>query len=148
MIENCKGDIFESDCQALVNPVNCVGVMGGGLAYVFKRKYPMTNRLYEMACKEGRLTTGKVFTVREKDVFIICFPTKFDWQKPSEMDFITGGLLALLEEIKKLGIQSVAIPALGCGLGGLEWAPVKSAIENAFYGTNIRVELYEPKEIS
>lgn len=125
-------DIFTMKTDAIVNPVNCVGVMGAGLARQFRLKYPEMFRDYAKTCMTNTLRPGTmhVFTISNKDnpKFIINFPTKLHWKDPSEESYITDGLIALRAEIVSKGLQSIAIPRLGCGYGGLEWSFVRREI--------------------
>jgi len=148
MIELVKGDIFKSECQALVNPVNCDGVMGAGLALKFKKKFPHNFYDYETALKIGELKPGKVFTCLYYKQEIINFPTKNHWRDNSTYTLITTGLDALQKEIKERGIKSVAVPALGCGLGGLNWNDVLPLIETRLGEDKlpgVLVKVYPPK---
>ena len=130
-----NGDIFKSKCEALVNPVNTKGVMGKGLALAFKTKYPAHFANYQRACKSGEMTTEKVLAYQEKNgPMIICLATKADWRDSSK----------IANQIKALGIRSVAIPKLGCGLGGLDWNKVRPLIvEKMSTIDGIDVEIYE-----
>lgn len=116
------GSIFESNAQALVNPVNCIGVSGAGLALQFKDKFPTNYKLYNNACKEGLCHIGKCYLTVHHPYpdYIINFPTKQHYKDPSSIEYIKSGMVSLLELIKLYKIQSIAIPLLGCGLGGLE----------------------------
>ena len=130
------GDIFAESwrVEALVNPVNCVGVAGRGLALRFKQLYPENFRAYAAACKRRELRPGRMF-VFETGVdyprYILNFPTKRHWRDPSRLEDIRVGLVALVEEVRGRGIRSIAVPALGCGLGGLEWEEVHPLLETA-----------------
>jgi O-acetyl-ADP-ribose deacetylase (regulator of RNase III) len=136
--------IFESEAQALVNPVNCVGVMGRGLAKDFATIYPEMVQSYISVCRKG-FNPGEVHTWKaESGKYIINFPTKVHWRDPSKLEYIIKGLEGLLETCKKMNIHSIAIPALGCGLGQLDWPTVKDLILKQFDGTGIVVDLYEP----
>lgn len=119
--------IFYSNAQALVNPVNCVGIMGKGLALEFKRRYPNNFASYQRACAVG-LEIGNLHTCEEDGKLIINFPTKKHWKAPSKYEYILEGLLTLAELIKQKQIKSIAIPRLGCGLGGLDWNIVRKMI--------------------
>ena len=124
-----NGDIFKSKCEALVNPVNIKGIMGKGLALAFKTKYPAHFENYKRACQNGEMTTDKVLAYQEiNGPMIICLATKADWRDSSKMEYISAGLDDLVNQIKALGIRSVAIPKLGCGLGGLDWNKVRPFI--------------------
>ncbi len=138
--QNCN--IFDSRCQAIVNPVNCVGIMGAGLAKQFKLRYPLNFNKYQSVCNSGLLQIGKCYTVEETGVLIINFPTKNHWKNPSQLNFISLGMDALIKHIDKFKIKSIAIPALGCGLGGLEPESVKQIIIDKLKPIDIEVELY------
>lgn len=140
-----NGDIFKSKCEALVNPVNTKGVMGKGLALAFKTKYPAHFENYKRACQNGEMTTDKVLAYQEKGgPMIICLATKADWRDSSKIEYISAGLDDLANQIKALGIRSIAIPKLGCGLGGLDWNKVRPLIvEKMSTIDGIDVEIYE-----
>ena len=140
-----NGDIFKSKCKAMVNPVNTKGVMGKGLALAFKNKYPAHFANYQRACKSGEMTIGKVLAYQEKDNHIIvCLATKEDWRDNSKIEYISAGLDSLVNQIKALDIKSIAIPKLGCGLGGLDWNKVRPLIvEKMSLIDGISVEIYE-----
>lgn len=129
------GDLFESDCEALVNTVNCVGVMGRGIALQFKKAYPENFKAYADACEREEVEPGKMFVYETGSLmnprFIINFPTKRHWRGKSRMEDIELGLVALVEEIRARGIRSIAIPPLGAGLGGLDWKDVRVRIDRA-----------------
>lgn len=125
MIHFQFGNIFDSSAQALVNPINCVGVMGKGLALQFKQKYPEMFEAYKEACRKKWIKIGNLFLFTEKDKLIIGFPTKKHWKDKSELKYIEIGLIKLVELIKERNIKSIAIPALGCGLGQLKWDDVR-----------------------
>lgn len=149
MIRYTTGDILRDDAEALVNTVNCVGVMGRGIALQFKNAFPNNYKAYKKACDAGEVEPGSMFVFETEDFthprFVINFPTKRHWRGKSRMEDVESGLEALVGVIQKLGIQSVAIPPLGAGLGGLEWPEVKQRIESALSpmeGLDVRV--YEP----
>ena len=148
MIQYFKGDILESDATALVNTVNLVGVMGKGIALQFKKQFPENFKLYQKACKEQTIGIGKLFVTKEQTVFgvktIINFPTKIDWRKPSEYSYIEAGLDDLIRVVNDYQIQSIAIPPLGAGNGGLNWERVKEIIERKMSSLKIRIIVYEP----
>lgn len=150
MIELTQGDILRADAEALVNTVNCVGVMGRGIALQFKKRFPGNFKEYKAACDRKELQPGKMLVHDLNSLFnpryVVNFPTKRHWKGKSRMADIEAGLLALVEEVRKRNIHSIAIPPLGCGLGGLPWADVRARIEEAFEDVNeVRVLLYEPK---
>ena len=140
-----NGDIFKSKCEALVNPVNIKGIMGKGLALAFKTKYPAHFENYKRACQNGEMTTDKVLAYQEKNgPMVICLATKADWRDSSKIEYVSAGLDDLVNQIKALGIRSVAIPKLGCGLGGLDWAKVRPLIVEKLSSLDgISVEIYE-----
>jgi len=128
MIEFRKGDIFTQNTEAIVNPVNCVGVMGKGLALQFKCGFPQNYHSYRIACSRGEVVPGKMFVHSESGKQIINFPTKRDWRNDSRLEDIISGLDDLAKVIRELEIKSITIPRIGCGLGGLDWAVVQSHI--------------------
>ena len=149
MIEYVEGNIFDADVDALVNPVNCVGVMGKGLALQFKEKYPENFKLYKIFCDKGEMRVGQVFwtTYHIADTknpkYIVNFPTKDHWRNNSLYSYISLGLIDLKYFVQKFDINSIAIPPIGCGLGGLDWNIVRSNIEETFLDlNNVRVLIY------
>ena len=153
MLEIKQGNLFVAGTEALVNPVNCAGVMGKGLALQFKRAFPDNFRQYKAACKNAQVQPGKMLTVKTENSllphYIINFPTKRHWRNQSRLDDIQAGIVALVAEIQHLEIESIAIPALGCGHGGLAWSAVKPLIVKAFEEMPaVRVVLFEPGDSS
>ena len=149
MLKLIQGDILKADAEALVNTVNCVGVMGRGIALQFRKAFPENFKLYKSVCDAEQLKPGQVLVCDlnrfENPRYIINFPTKKHWKGGSKIEYIESGLKALVDEIKKRGIQSIAIPPLGCGLGGLDWQQVRPIIEKAFEALDgVDVLLYEP----
>lgn len=149
MIEFQRGDILAADAEALVNTVNCVGVMGRGIALQVKNAFPGNYTAYEIACRAGDVQPGKMFVYETGQFtnprYVINFPTKRHWRGKSRLRDIESGLRALLGEIKRLGIRSIAIPPLGCGLGGLSWADVRPRIEAALTEVpDVRAIVFEP----
>jgi O-acetyl-ADP-ribose deacetylase (regulator of RNase III) len=149
MIEFTTGDILRADAEALVNTVNCVGIMGRGIALQFKNDFPENFKAYAAACAREDVRPGKMFVFETRTLtgpkFIINFPTKRHWKGKSRMEDIESGLKALMEEIRDRGIRSIAIPPLGSGLGGLNWADVRPRIESALRGINdLHVIIFEP----
>lgn len=143
------GNILEEDCEAIVNTVNCVGVMGRGIALQFKQAYPDNFRAYVAACKRGEVQPGKMFVFETALLtgprYIINFPTKRHWSGKSRMEDIESGLTALVQTIQNKGIHSIAIPPLGCGLGGLDWQHVRPRIVEAMQLLqHVTVVVYEP----
>ncbi len=149
MIEIKQGDILKADAEALVNTVNCVGVMGRGIALQFKKAFPDNYRKYKAVCDRKGLQPGAMFVHRRDNLFnpkyVINFPTKRHWKGKSRMEDIETGLQTLVEEVRSRNIRSIAIPPLGCGLGGLPWNAVRRRIEAAFQELpDVQVLLYEP----
>ena len=151
MIEYTKGNILEAGTEAIVNPVNRVGVMGGGLAKQFKEVYPEMYEDYRDRCKEGLMEEYQchVFTRFGQNTphYIINFPTKFHWKEQSELRAIDITLLNLITVIKQYEIRSIAVPALGCGLGGLLWRDIKDIMEKRLSDPVLEEEqiiIYEP----
>lgn len=149
-IEYVKGDLLAADADALINAVNCVGVMGKGIALQFKNAYPENFKAYEVACQRGELQPGRLFVFETGRLtpphYIINFPTKRHWRDKSRIEDIEVGLAALVMIIREKGLRSVAIPQLGCGLGGLDWAEVRSSIEAVLHPIvpEVLVIVYEP----
>lgn len=151
MITYKKGNLFDSNAQAIVNTVNTVGVMGKGLALQFKEAYPDNYAIYRRACKDGLLHPGEmlitdVLTLDGMHKYIINFPTKTDWRKPSEYCYIESGLIALKKEIVDRNIKSIAIPPLGARNGGLDWNKVRLMIEDVLSNLDCEITIYEPSE--
>ena len=150
MIEKKTGNILSSDVEALVNTVNCVGVMGRGIALQFRKAFPRNYETYKAVCDRKQLHPGMVLThelnqLHNHPRYIINFPTKRHWKGNSRIADIASGLEALVAEIRQRNIRSIAIPALGCGLGGLNWSEVRPMIERALSALpDVRVFLYEP----
>ena len=151
MITYKTGDFLAEDVEALVNTVNCVGVMGRGIALQFKNAFPENFKDYAVACKIDKVRPGQMYIVETNTLtnpkYIINFPTKRHWRGKSRMEDIEAGLCDLVKQIKQRNIKSVAIPPLGSGLGGLNWNEVKSLIENAVQElVDVEIIIYEPKE--
>ena len=149
MIEFTTGDILRADAEALVNTVNCVGIMGRGVALQFKNAFPANFKAYEAACAREEVQPGRMFVFETRELtgpkFIINFPTKRHWRGKSRMEDIDSGLRALVAEIRNRRIRSIAIPPLGSGLGGLNWAEVRPRIEAALRGfDDLHVIVFEP----
>lgn len=152
MINYVKGDILQSDAEALVNTVNCVGVMGRGIALQFKNAYPGNYSYYKESCDVGEVVPGKMLIYETgllaHPKYIINFPTKRHWKGKSRIEDIESGLDALLADIESRSIKSIAIPPLGSGLGGLPWDAVKSLIEHKLGGVSgVELNIYEPSDL-
>lgn len=149
MIEFTRGDIFEAGTEALVNPVNTKGYMGKGLALQFKKRFKENTAAYEAACESGEVQLGRVFVWEEATLegrrVIFNFPTKGHWKARSRLADIEDGLDDLRRQLIERDVSSVAVPALGCGLGQLAWSDVMPAIERALDDLpSTRVVVYEP----
>ncbi len=151
MIAFTTGDILQADAEALVNTVNCVGVMGRGIALQFRNAFPANREAYEAACARKEVRPGKMFVFETRALtnpkFIINFPTKRHWRGKSRMEDIDSGLKALVEEIRDRHIRSIAIPPLGSGLGGLNWAEVRPRVHAALSEVDdLNVIIFEPAD--
>jgi O-acetyl-ADP-ribose deacetylase (regulator of RNase III) len=149
MIEFRTGDILTADVEAFVNTVNCVGIMGRGVALQFKNQFPENFKVYKAACARNEIQPGTMFVFETRTLtnpkFIINFPTKRHWRGKSRMEDIESGLKALGEVIRARRIRSIAIPPLGSGLGGLDWAEVRPRIVAALHNfPDVATLIYEP----
>ena len=150
MITFTSGNILRADVEAIVNTVNCVGVMGRGIALQFKKAWPDNFNAYAAACKQQEVLPGRMFITETGQLtspqYIINFPTKRHWRGASKIGDIELGLNALAHNIKEKGIRSIAIPPLGSGLGGLAWADVRQLIEEKLTNLDdVSIYVYEPK---
>jgi O-acetyl-ADP-ribose deacetylase (regulator of RNase III) len=153
MIEYKTGDILTEDAEALVNTVNCVGIMGRGIALQFKNAFPENFKSYAAACKRNEVQPGRMFVFETGQLtnprYIINFPTKRHWRGKSRMEDIDAGLVALAEEIRLRNIRSIAIPPLGSGLGGLDWPTVRPRIAAMLQDfDDLKVVIFEPGDAS
>lgn len=147
MIKFTTGNILEADVDALVNTVNCVGVMGRGIALQFKNSFPENFQAYAAACKREEVQPGKMFVFETGELsprYIINFPTKRHWKGKSRMEDIDAGLADLVRVIERTRIGSIAIPPLGSGLGGLDWSEVRPKIIAALEHVDVSTIIYEP----
>lgn len=149
MIELTRGNILDADAEAVVNTVNTVGHMGKGIALQFKKAYPENYEAYRKACAKEEVQPGRMFIYDRHSLtnpkYIINFPTKRHWKGKSRMEDIESGLDALLKDVQKLGLKTVAVPPLGSGLGGLNWPDVRLRLEAAFAKVqDVRWIVYEP----
>ena len=149
MLKYKTGDILAEDAEALVNTVNCVGVMGRGIALQFKRAFPENFKAYAARCKRDEMQPGQVFVFETGQLthphYIINFPTKRHWRGKSRMEDIESGLASLAQEIRARGIRSIAIPPLGSGLGGLDWSEVRRRVQAALEKfDDVKVVVFEP----
>ncbi len=149
MLKFTTGNLLDSDAEALVNTVNTVGVMGKGIALMFKEKFPENYRAYREACKSSQVVTGRVFVTEikslvEKTKWVVNFPTKRDWRGDSKLEWIEAGLESLKDFLVENDVKSVALPPLGSGNGGLNWNDVKPVIVKHLQGLDVDVLIYEP----
>jgi len=149
MITYKTGDLLADEAFALVNTVNMGGVMGKGIALAFKKEFPFNYRCYLDGCQGGLVNIGSMFCMEDQSLlygskFIINFPTKIRWWLPSEYHYIELGLTALVESIKYHQLNSIAIPALGCGNGGLDWQLVRQMMEGHLSSVDATINIYEP----
>lgn len=150
MITLARGDILKADTEAIVNTVNCVGIMGRGIALQFKKAFPANFKYYEAACKREEVKPGSMLIYDTGSMvnprYLVNFPTKRHWKGNSRIEDVRAGLEDLLRGIQRLNIKSIAIPPLGCGLGGLEWSDVLPLIKQILspLGDSVDVVVYEP----
>jgi O-acetyl-ADP-ribose deacetylase (regulator of RNase III) len=146
MIHFTTGNILDSKADAIVNTVNCEGYMGKGIAYQFKLKYPENNKEYVKQCNSGNFSIGSILAFHESGKLILNFPTKDQWRRMSEYDFIHKGMKTFIGDLPSYGVKSVAFPPLGCGNGGLVWRKVKEILveELTPFQDNYEFILYEP----
>jgi len=133
--------VFDSQAQTIVNPVNCVGVMGKGLALAVKNRYPEVFDKYVIACESGKMGIGKLQLVKAKDRWILNFPTKKHWRGASKLEFIEAGLKKFVKTYRRRHIASVAFPPLGCGHGGLKWDEVEPLMRRYLEGLD-KIEIF------
>lgn len=151
VIRYTQGDILQAEAEALVNTVNCVGVMGRGIALQFKQTFPDNFKAYAAACERDEVRPGRMFifdTGQLAPRWIINFPTKKHWRGKSKLEYIEKGMDDLAQEIEARNIRSIAIPPLGSGLGGLNWSNVRPIIEDRLQRLpDVAVLIYEPSDV-
>lgn len=148
-IEYTDDSIFESDADAWVNPVNCVGVMGAGLAREFRDRFPTNYKEYRRACSAGEMSLGRMLVFHEgplsKPEWIVNFPTKYHWREDSAVDAVASGLSDLSDVIRNTPLASVSMPYIGCGLGGLSWRnDVFPLVDRALSDSPARILVHRP----
>jgi O-acetyl-ADP-ribose deacetylase (regulator of RNase III)/uncharacterized protein YwgA len=148
LVKLTKGDILQSQAQAIVNTVNCVGIMGKGVALAFKRKYPEMYHDYVARCKRDEVELGKPYAYKVEGHIVVNFPTKQHWRSVSRLSDIEEGLHHLRARLDEWGITSIALPPLGCGNGQLDWSVVGPMLREHLTRFGIPVELYVPHEVS
>lgn len=151
MMKFIEGNLLEANVEAVVNTVNTVGVMGKGIALMFKEHFPKNYEAYAAACKAGEVQVGRMFVTSVDELagprWIINFPTKKHWRQPTKLEWVSTGLAALKDVIREKHIRSIAIPPLGCGNGGLDWKVVRPLIETALSDLeNLEIIVYEPTQ--
>jgi O-acetyl-ADP-ribose deacetylase (regulator of RNase III) len=148
MLQYRSGNLLDASAEALVNTVNEVGVMGKGIALMFKERFPESSRAYMEAGKAGQVRVGRMFVTPTNELFpkwVIHFPTKKHWRHPAKVQWVQDGLKDLVKVIREYRIASIALPPLGCGNGGLNWSDVRSLIEEALEDLqDVDVIVYEP----
>ncbi len=149
MIRYTQGNLLDARVEALVNTVNTVGVMGKGIALMFKERFAKNMREYQQACQAGQVQTGKMFVTTTDELvgarWIVNFPTKQHWRNPSQMAWVEAGLQDLRRFILENQVKSIAIPPLGAGNGGLPWPAVRDKIEQALADlADVDIRVYEP----
>lgn len=144
MIKITIGDLFESRATTLVNTVNCVGVMGKGIAQIFKKRFPKMFEDYVLQCRMGNVRPGEPYLYNEDSISIINFPTKRHWHSPSRLDDIIHGLNIFVEKYQEWNVKSIAFPPLGCGNGGLAWEVVGPIMYQYLSKLEIDIEIYAP----
>jgi O-acetyl-ADP-ribose deacetylase (regulator of RNase III) len=135
-----QGNLLNSEAEILVNPVNCVGVSGAGLAKQFAHEYPEATKMYEYWCQKGDMQIGMLWVKSP----VLYFPTKEHWRDPSRLRYIEAGLKFFRDDFNWKLYHSYAFPPLGCGLGGLKWVEVKPLLVRYLGDLTIDVEVYEP----
>jgi O-acetyl-ADP-ribose deacetylase (regulator of RNase III) len=145
MLKTLSGDLFASHAQTLVNAVNCVGVMGKGIALEFKKHYPAMFEDYVARCKRNEVRLGEPYLFRDSNgAMILNFPTKDHWGSPSRLEDIEEGLEYFARHAADWGVISVAFPPLGCGNGGLAWSDVEPLTHRKLGSLSIEIEIYSP----
>jgi O-acetyl-ADP-ribose deacetylase (regulator of RNase III) len=142
-----SGSIFDSKMQTITNTVNCLGVSGKGLALKFKHKYPDYYAEYRDLCLQDKLKPGYPHLHKKYKPWILSFPTKEHWKNPSKLEWIETGLKIIAKDYNRVGIESIAIPALGCSNGGLNWEIVHELMIEILKDLPINIEIYEPQGV-
>lgn len=138
-----RTNLLDSNAQTLVNTVNCVGVMGKGIAAEFKHRYPTMFRAYKRICDAGALEPGKLWLWQGADRWVLNFPTKKHWRYPSKVEWIEAGLEKFVAEYSRRGITDISFPRLGCGNGGLNWEVVRPVMERHLANLPITVYVHD-----
>ena len=151
MMRFTKGNLLDANVEAVVNTVNTVGVMGKGIALMFRERFPNNYKEYQAACKAGEMQVGTMLVTSVDELsglhWVINFPTKMHWRQPTKLEWVRAGLVALKDVIRDKQIHSIALPALGCGNGGLNWHVVRPLIEGMLSDLkDVEIVVYEPTE--
>ncbi|MFQ5688305.1 MAG: macro domain-containing protein [Candidatus Scalindua sp.] len=142
-IVEIRGNIFESSCQTIVNTVNCVGVMGKGIAFEYKNRYPQMYQAYVDVCNKNQLSPGLLFLWKKTTPWILNFPTKDHWKYPSKIEYIENGLKKFVDTYLQRGVTSIAFPELGTSFGGLKWEDVSKIMYQHLQPLpNLSIEIY------
>lgn len=138
-----RTSLLESTAQTLVNTVNCVGVMGKGIAKDFKEREPEMFTAYRRICDKKLLAPGKLWLWRESSQWVLNFPTKQHWRNPSKLEWIDAGLKKFAQNYQKQGITEISFPRLGCGNGGLDWEDVRPLMEEHLRSLPIQIYIHD-----
>lgn len=141
MITFLEGNLFDSPAQVITNTVNCVGVMGKGVALEFKKRYPAMFEDYKKRCEKGLLKVGQPYLWEDETAQVLNFPTKRHWRAGSRLEDIEAGLKYLAAHYTEMGIITLAMPPLGCGNGGLDWGDVKALLAK-YLGDALDLEVF------
>ena len=142
MIEIKKGNIFSTNCQTIVNTINCEGVMGAGIALEFRLRYPEMFKKYQYLCENGKIDIGSLWVYRTENRNVLNFPTKRGWRYPTKIEYIELGLKKFLQTYKEKGITSIAFPLLGAGKGGLKVQTALDIMQNYLSKADIPIEIW------
>lgn len=147
MLQLVSGNMFAVSADIRVNTVNCVGAMGAGVALLFKKRYPKMFADYQRACRAGEVRPGRLHIWKAGPDWVVNFPTKRHWKDPSRYEDVEAGLKALREYLQAQGKVTVALPALGCGLGGLSWERVFPMIQTYLADLDAHIFVFKPREV-
>jgi len=136
------GNIFTSSAQTLVNSINCAGVMGAGIALECRLRYPDMYERYVELCKENKIQTGQLWLYRSSSPWILNFPTKRDWKRPSSADYLRSGLAKFQKTYKSKGIESIAFPLLGADKGGIDSQISLGIMKEYLENLDLKIEIY------
>lgn len=143
MIKIISGNIFTTKCQTIVNTINCVGVMGAGIAYECRLRYPEMYQRYVELCNDGKIQIGKLWIYKAEDKWILNFPTKNHWKFESKIEYLEKGLSKFIETFKEKGIESIAFPILGASNGGIDPNVALEIMNKHLKNCDIEIEIYK-----